>query len=550
MIRSGCAGLGCLVILVACYHEPDPESGRHGGVFRMVLPAAVENLDPHRPMYMTDARAASLVFEGLVSFSLDAALVEPRLAESWVVEEDGRRWVFALRSGVRFQDDVCFPEGRGRPVTPDDVVYSMHRMAEMGQGVDLFSGRIQGFDAFVRGKSKRITGIESVDGQTIAFTLTDGYVSFPKTLASREAYVLPPEAVAYYGDTLGQHPVGTGPFRLVQWHSLQSLRFVRHDGYWRKDEAGRSLPFLDGVEMILADHDTQAVAAFLSGQSHYLEGFRATRDSVMSGSGDAANSWKELKTQSPNIRFFGFNLRGHSPWTRHAELRVAVARAFDRESLFQQIRDVEAIPADALCPNFEIPEGSRIAHDPTAAQKVFQRHEEALKSAPLTIRTNQEYRSLDMLVENLKALGVPVNPEIRPLKYYESLLHDPPQLFRVSFGPSYPDPEQYYALLYSANYPEVNLMGYRCEEYDRIYEEMLVTADPVLRAQQFAALETLLRRDMPVIPVSRHLTTYHLFPKWVRGLHWRHVNLDLSQTWFAPAGPIRAPGKDVETSGP
>jgi ABC-type transport system substrate-binding protein len=219
--------------------EDDPErrtpSGvRLGGTFRFLEVEDLRSLDPTRIGDIVSFHISQNIYEGLVE--LDPELqVQPALAERWDISEDGREYTFHLRSGVRFHDDPAFPGGKGRAVHSEDVKYSFMRIADkknVSTGWWVFDGLVEGMNDYREGLSDDVSGIQTPDSATVKLRLTRPYGPFLKRLTTAYAGVLPREAVEKYGKDYFQHPVGTGPFRVVTSSHSQQVVLVWHPHYW------------------------------------------------------------------------------------------------------------------------------------------------------------------------------------------------------------------------------------------------------------------------------------------------------------------------------
>ena len=166
------------------------------------------NLDP------TGGAAAAIdevtyanLFEGLTRFASDGAVV-PGLAEGWSVSDDGLTWTFALRPGVVFHD--------GTAMDSADVVFSLNRArSEDSTNAQkaLFAG---------------ITDVAAPDATTVVITLDAPNGNFAFNMAWGDAVIVAPESVA----SNATQPVGTGPFRFVEWAKGDSVTLARFDDYW------------------------------------------------------------------------------------------------------------------------------------------------------------------------------------------------------------------------------------------------------------------------------------------------------------------------------
>ena len=153
----------------------------YGGVFKMNESENFRNLYPHAITEAASQRIANQMYEGLVKLAQNDLHVVPGLAEKWEKNEDASIWTFYLRKGVKFHDDPCFPEGKGREVSANDVKYCFTRLCEnhpdnQWYGIS-FKGRVLGADAYFESTVKNqalaegVKGIKVIDNYSIQLEL-------------------------------------------------------------------------------------------------------------------------------------------------------------------------------------------------------------------------------------------------------------------------------------------------------------------------------------------------------------------------------------------
>ena len=147
------------------------------------------------------------VFEGLTRIDKDGA-VQPALAESWSVSDDGLTYTFKLRDGVTFHDGSTFEA--------EDVIFTLDR----ARGTDSVNAQKQLFEA--------IEDVTAVDPTTVEIKLTRPDGALPYKLGWGDAVMVAPETA----DTNREKPVGTGPFQFDEWVRGTSITLVRSDDYW------------------------------------------------------------------------------------------------------------------------------------------------------------------------------------------------------------------------------------------------------------------------------------------------------------------------------
>ena len=140
-----------------------------------------------------------------------------------------------------------------------------------------------------------------------------------------------------------------------------------------------------------------------------------------------------------------------------------------------------------------------------------------------------DIREIKKSVDNLELSAA---LEVEPIQYYNKIIDERPDIFRVSMLPCYPDPEEYYALFYSKSGTSINLTAYQCAEFDSIFEKSMFEQNNEKRIRLFLRLEDILKRDVPAIFISHEGLRYYLVPTFVEGLKVRYFVPDYRQVWI------------------
>lgn len=256
------------------------------------------NLDP------TAGAAAAIdevvyanLFEGLTRFGPDGA-VQPALARSWEVSEDGTAYTFHLVTGATFHDGTGFDAA--------DVKFSLDRArAEDSANAQkaLFAG---------------IAAVEVIDPATVKVVLGAPDGAFPAKMAWGDAVIVAPESVA----TEATHPVGTGPFALADWVQGDHVTLTAYPGYWGAKPALAKATF-----RFIAD-PTAAFAAVMSGDVDAFPNFPAPETLVQF---QADPRFKVMVGTTEGETILAMNNR--TPPLNNVQVREAIAHAINRQDI-------------------------------------------------------------------------------------------------------------------------------------------------------------------------------------------------------------------------
>ncbi len=175
----------------------------------------------------------SNVFEGLTRFGSDGS-VNPGLAESWVISDDGLEYTFKLHEGVKFHD--------GSDLDAGDVVFSLDR------------ARAEDSTNAQKALFANIAGVDAVDATTVKVTLAKPQGNFLFNMAWGDAVIVAPESI----DTIKSNPVGTGAFKFGDWKQGDSISLEKNADYWGEPAK------LDSATFKFISDPTAAFAAMMA----------------------------------------------------------------------------------------------------------------------------------------------------------------------------------------------------------------------------------------------------------------------------------------------
>ena len=507
-------------------------------IFRINLPSGLTSLDPAQASTQANLWMVSQLYETLLE--LDSSLhLQPALAHRYEVLEGGLRYRFYLRSGVRFVEDACFPGGRGRAVTAQDVVYSLTRLAlpaTASSGSWLLSGVVQGVDSLRRGQAARISGLIALNDSTVELRLVSPRSALPRLLTLPYAAIVPREAVEHYGKDFAHHPVGTGPFRLKHWQLGRSLVLLRNAGYW---QAG--LPRLEAIAVRFMPSRLTAFIEFKQGRLDFLEGLDPTfKDELLTPEGQLQPAWQrrarlqvspQLATEYIGIRLD--SLQTH-PLLRQAWFRRVLSLGIDRPKLVRYLYNTQA---DASLHTF-VPVGLgvgdsvlRYGYDPRLADSLLRARGYAggRGVAPLRLLVSPGAQQLgEFLQQAWQDLGLTVELQTREGATARELIYrGQAELWRASWVADHPDAENFY-LLFACDQlsPDGPNTTHHCDPaFDALLARLQSDA-----ATSTVPLEDHLARELPVLPLF-HYRTLRLLQPNIRHLPTEHLTgrLDLKR---------------------
>ncbi|MDZ7763134.1 MAG: ABC transporter substrate-binding protein [Melioribacteraceae bacterium] len=335
------------------------------------------------------------------------------------------------------------------------------------------------------------------------------------------------------GDNFYQHPVGTGPFRLAYWREFSEILLVKNESYWGNTKFKQPLPLLDEIKISLITSQPVAASEFIKGNSNILWVSNSTLTKMKSAQ-DFTDNYNLYITNSPSsVRFWGFSMNNKSPFANNKYLRRAAAYVYNRNLIIEKAAEDYNI-ANSLVPEEFLGDANLewYTHNIQKANALFNENKHVVYDHDITISTPVDFAATKILEDALSNLGFNINVKIQNLRYYNHIVEDRPDIFRVAMTPSYPDPEEYYSLFYSKSEKFVNLCGYNNPEYDILFERALIEMNKDERRNLFLKLEELLKDDVPLLPMTHSAKDYCIVPKYIKGFSLKNGVPDYTNVWM------------------
>ena len=357
-------------------------------VLRYAFEVAETSLDPIKVTDVYSRILTAHIFEAPYAYDHLArpVKVKPLTAEAMPQHSDDFRvWTMKIRPGIYFSDDPAF-KGRKRELVAQDYVYTFKRFADPANKSPAWSTvETEGYiglnelrdEALSQKKpfdyDREIAGVRALDRYTLQFSIKEPRPRFVYGLAANDYGAVAREVVEFYGDQIEAHPVGTGPFKLVQWRRSSFIAFERNPDFREKvydaeptaDDAegqallarfkGRRLPMVDRVEISIIDEQQPRWLSFLNRQQDFIE--RVGEEFIgqaMPGGKLAPNLARQgvqgLRTLGPEGTMLVFNMDDPVVGGYTAErvaLRRSISLATDVAAEIALVRRGQAVPAQS-----------------------------------------------------------------------------------------------------------------------------------------------------------------------------------------------------------
>ena len=300
-------GLGLTAAILAA---PAAIAQAPPGVLAVGQIAEPKSLDPHAVTAVNDFRILMNLYDGLVRYRDGTLEVEPALATSWSISDDGTEYVFELRSGVTFHD--------GTPLDAKAVEFNFDRMLDDSHPYH-HTGPFPLSFFF-----SAVKDTEAVDEDTVKFTLHEPYAPFLSNLAYPTGLIVSPEAVKKHGADFGRNPSGTGPFVFAEWEANAKVVVTRNEGYWE------GAPSLEAVVFRPITDANTRVAEMLSGGIDVM--VEIPPDSVSTFDG---NGFMLHEQAGPHVWFLILNAK-EGPFA-DKRARQAINYAIDKKALVENV---------------------------------------------------------------------------------------------------------------------------------------------------------------------------------------------------------------------
>jgi ABC-type transport system substrate-binding protein len=553
---------------------------------RIAFPAPESSFDPTQTN--SDAYSTAIIAQILEAplaydyLARPVRLVPQTAAALPDISADGRTITVRLQPGIFFADDPAF-KGQRRELVAQDYVYAIKRFYDpQYNSSDLYlfeTAKLPGLSA-VRERALKtrqpfdydaeVEGLKALDRYTFRLVLGEPNPRFVYLLADPAiAGAVAREVVAFYGQDIGAHPVGTGAFRLKSWRRASRIVLERNPGYRStvyegtpaahgadaalaqpiaRSLAGRTLPLVDEVQVDIVEESQPRWLSFLNGSYHWLA---VPGDFVRLAApgGELAPFLKKKgvtlqRSLQPMMSMSFFFMEhplvgGYTP--EKVALRRAIGLAFDGLRYIEQVLGGQAMLAQSTVPPFTSGfdpayRSEMSSFDPARAQALLDLHgyvdrdgdgwREQPDGRPLelvmaSMGSQRDRLSNELWKRSMDRIGLKMSfdistwPELLKKSRAGTLM-----MWGYSWGAGSPDGGFFLGIAYGPNASESNDPRFRLEAFDRLYERQQRLPDGPEREALMRQAKDLLTAYLPY-KVHGHGIANDLVQPWTKH-YWRH----------------------------
>lgn len=590
------ASFGVAVLAAAPATAADPAK-----VFRYAFPIAETGFDPAELSDFYSGTLVANIFDTPLQYDYVARplmLVPNTLAAMPEITEKGTLYTLRVKPGIHFAEDEAF-KGARRELVAEDYVYSIKRLFDpkkKSPNLYLFEGQIVGMDEVLAAarKSNRldydvpVEGLRALDRYTFHIRLKQPNYNFLYYLAyCNLTCAVAREVVEHYGDRIGEHPVGTGPFRLTFWKRSSKMVFEANPGFRverfggvaapgdvRAEAAvaanrGKRLPMVGKVEVYIVEESQPRWLAFLNAEHDYIERLPDEFSNIVVPNNRLAANLARRGIQldrqpGMELTYSYFAMKdpvvgGYTP--EKIALRRAIVLGQDVDSEIRIARKNQAIPAQSPIgpgatgydPEFR---STATEYNPAKAKALLDmfgytdcngdgfrdlpRKDAGEECRPFSIeyasRPDGPQKPLDEnWKKNMDDIGIRMT--FKKAKWPDLLKESKAgrlQMWGLGWSAAVPDADMFFVMLYGPNGGQANHSRFSLPEFDRLYEQAKRLPDSPERNAIYREMNRLFLVYAPWrLGVHRYYND--LVHPWVLGFYrhpvmrgtWKFVDIDL-----------------------
>ncbi|CAA0116652.1 Periplasmic oligopeptide-binding protein [Halioglobus japonicus] len=498
--------------------ESNVVQGNREGILHVGNGTEPQGLDPHVVTGIPESNIVKALFEGLAVKNPQTLESEPGVAQSWDISEDGLTITFHLNPEAKWSN--------GDPMTAEDYVWSWQRALNptMGNQYAYMLYPVENAEAFATGKLDDFAqvGVKALDPHTLQVTLNTPTPYFIQLMDHHSAYAVHRPTIEKFGKatdrftpwTRVENIVGNGPFRLKEWKLNRRIIVEKSNTYWDRDRVS-----LNGIEFYPVENIASEERMFRVGQLHYTNSIPLDKIPV----------YREMDNSpyvnAPYLGTYFYLLNTNKPPLDDVRVRQALSLAVNRKLLNDSVLHGTNFPAYGITPpgtlGYQPPKV--FEYDVARARQLLAEagypNGEGWPGLELIYNTSESHLKVAVALQQMwkDALNIDVTLANQEWKVYlDSVDQMDFQMARRGWIGDYVDPNNFLDLFLCNG--GNNNTGF-C---DPVYDDLITQQAPRAKTREeryaiFAAAETRLMEQMPIIPIYTY-TSNHLIHPSVQGM--------------------------------
>ncbi|QCR33751.1 ABC transporter substrate-binding protein [Lysinibacillus sp. SGAir0095] len=447
------------------------------------------------PAIVTDGESFKVtenIYETLLNFGEQDTTVNPGLAKDWEVSEDGLTYTFHLQEGVKFHDGTDFnAEAVVKNVErwkggAEEQFYYFHSMFK-AEGEDI------------------IASVEATDDLTVVFTLSRPQAPFLKNIAMSPFGIASPTAFEAAGESFGDNPVGTGPFKFVEWKRNDSITVAKNEEYWQE-----GLPKLDTIIFRAIPDNSARLNALMTGEIDLADGINPSDASTVESNADL----QLIERPSMNVGYLG--LTNTRPPFDNKLVRQAVNYAIDKQAIvdafFQGRAEVAVNPMPPSIGGYN-EEIAGYEYNPEKAKKLlaeagYDGSEIELWAMPVPRPYMPDGQKVaEAIQKNLSDVGIPSKiVTFEWATYLEKAKNGEADAFLLGWTGDNGDADNFiYTLLDKDTIGSNNYAYYSSDEVHELLIAAQSEIDEEKRADLYKQAQEIIHEDAPWVPLAHSI---------------------------------------------
>ena len=433
-----------------------------GGTLVYARNIDAKTLDPHFSAQFSERHMLYLIYNTLVAYDKDFNIV-PDLAASWDIGDEGKSVTFKLRPDVKFHD--------GTDCDAEAVKWNYDRIMDEKNNTTVRSSL-----------QPPLTSVEVVDKTTVRFNLDQPWRPLIAALGDRPGFIVSPTAVQKFGQDYGRNPVGSGPYKFVEWVTDSRIVVERFAGYWDQGK-----PSLDKIEMRHVPDSQVQLTQIRTGEAQVIDAIDPSLvPTIRNASGVVVEEYK-------GGRYYGTQMHPNKPPFDNTELRLALAYATDRAEIQRVIFNGTGRLATH-------PIGVGWAYDPALDAQGYQfdlaqakehlaKSGAAGQSFTFTAASTQQTQTLAQVLQaQYQKLGITINIEtVNPADSFARVRSGETNWTNTNFAPR-ADPDGLLRILWHSKGFQ-NSTGFKDPEVDRLLDQAAGLYDTKQAAPLYSQVE-------------------------------------------------------------